>query len=73
MFSNERCFRCVQLRKGRVRRLKGASWYYYHFIEKTVKHPDGVMILACFSGAVGRVLEEHLLPVYEVYRCDKFL
>ena len=54
MFSDESTFRCIRATRSRVRRPKEMSRYLSRYTVKTVKHPDQVMVWACFSGDVGR-------------------
>ena len=54
MWSDESTFRCITGRQGRIRRPVGSDRYDPRFTEKSVKHPDSVMIWGCFSGLGGR-------------------
>ena len=52
----ERCstFRCIRSTVSRVRRPIGSDRCDPKYTQKTVKHPDGVMVWGCFSGHRGR-------------------
>ena len=50
MFSDESLFRCVISSSGKVRRPRGSNCYDEKYTDKTVKHPDQVMIWGSFSG-----------------------
>jgi transposase len=54
MYSDESTFRCLRSTRSRVRRPTGSNRFDSRYTVKTVKHPDSVMVWACFSGAVGR-------------------
>lgn len=54
MFSDESTFRCIRAIRSKVRRSKNTSRFDSRVTVKTVKHPDSVMVWACFSGSVGR-------------------
>ncbi len=54
MYSDESTFRCIRSIKSRVRRPKGSNRFDPRYTSTTVKHPDSVMIWACFSGNGGR-------------------
>lgn len=54
MWSDESTFRCIRSTAARVRRPIGTSRYDPKYTQKTVKHPDGVMVWGCFSGQKGR-------------------
>ena len=54
MWSDESTFRLVRGGSSLVRRPSTVSRYDAHYTVKTVKHPDSVMVWACFSGKRGR-------------------
>ena len=54
MYSDESTFRCIRSIKGKVRRLVGSDRFDSRYTIKTVKHPDSVMVWACFTGSAGR-------------------
>ncbi len=54
MFSNESTFRMLRVVQRKVRRPLGSYRYSSRYTIKTMKHPDSVMVWACFTGDVGR-------------------
>jgi transposase len=54
MFSDESTFRTLRAVQRKVRRPIGSYRYSSHYTVKTMKHPDSVMVWACFTGDVGR-------------------
>jgi hypothetical protein len=54
MFSDERTFRTLRVVQRKVRRSFGSYRYSSRYTIKTMKHPDSVMVWACFTGDVGR-------------------
>ena len=54
MFSDESCFQIICNRQGTVRPRTGSDRNCQKYSHLTVKHPDSVMIWACFSGNGGR-------------------
>jgi transposase len=54
MFSDESTFRTLRVVHRKVWRPIGSYRYSSRYTVKTMKHPDSVMVWACFSGNVGR-------------------
>lgn len=50
MFSDESTFRTIDMSEVRVRRPASSNRYEKRYTSITVKHPDSVMVWACFSG-----------------------
>jgi transposase len=54
MFSDESTFRTMRIVHRSVRRPIGSYGYNSRYTVKTMKHPDSIMVWACFSGKMGR-------------------
>jgi hypothetical protein len=54
MFSDESKFRTLRVVQRKVRRPLGSYRYSSQYTLKTMKHPDNVMVWACFTGDVRR-------------------
>jgi transposase len=54
MFSDESTFRTMRIVHRSVRRPIGSYRYNSRYTVKTMKHPDSVMVWACFTGKMGR-------------------
>jgi transposase len=72
MFSDESTFRTLRVVSRTIRRPKGSYRYSSRYTVKTMKHPAGVMVWACFTGNVGRG-SIYFLPPKVTMTGDRYL
>lgn len=72
MFSDESTFRTLRVVARTIRRPMGSYRYSSRYTVKTMKHPAGVMVWACFTGNVGRG-SIYFLPQKTMMNGDRYL
>ena len=72
LWSDESKFLCVKKRPGLIRRPRNSDRYSPLYTEKSVKHPDGVMVWGSFNG-VGDCEGLHFLNRSETMNQDRYI